>query len=306
MYNNMNYQGAPYQFAQPRKVLPYTNALTEEEKKLLKQTNPGFTLALTPEEIARAKCTHRDPQTHTLTVDIDQNGVCTCRQCGSTFNILEAVTPDTIAIAVNSVVDIAENAKMLYVDLSPEVITGFFPMIAMLKKLPQLYEIAQKTFMSDSGSDILSGFNNNVNPWMMMNHVTNGGGMNMGMGMPYGYPQQPVMQQPNYNYGFNNYSYPQQPVMQQPVYDYTQQVGGNPIQQGVTPNAQYAGYTYGYPQQPMTQSPYQVQSTPGQADLASVQAENEKLKAQLSQMANNPAIADKHTEQVTTTKRYNV
>jgi len=280
MYNQtgMNYQGSPYQFAQPKKPLAYTNPLTDDERRLLKQNTPQFSLALTPEEIARAKCTHRDPATRTLTIVEESDGTVRCTQCGAKFNIVEA-TPEQIAQVTSSFIDVLQCAKMYWVDMAPEIVTNYFQIIPLADKAPKLFETAQKTFVSDTGStNVAPGFNGNINPWQMMNHFVNGGGMGMpayGYQQPYPQYQQP-MQQPSY--------------MNQPAYDYNQQVGGNPIQQGVMPNGQQFT-AYGTYQQPMQ-------------NMSDLQAENERLRAQLNQSA--PAIADKQSETVATNKKYQV
>ena len=227
-YGGMNYQPGAYQYAQPKKPAVWTNPVTPEKAKLLMKTSPKLSLTLSELDILKASCTHRDPATRSTTLVENGDGTVTCTKCGSTFNIVET-TQEEVERYVNSLVDIMQTSKLLYVDMPVDAVESYFSIIPLVEKIPQLYTTAVDRFKNDTGSaTIQPGFGGmNVNPWQMMNQHLGG--------QAY-YPQQPMM----------GYGQPQpmgyaQPAGYQPqAYDYN--VGGNPIQQGVAPQGNFASY----------------------------------------------------------------
>lgn len=227
-YGGMNYQQGAYQFAQPKKPAVWTNPVTPEKAKLLAKTSPKLSLTLTDMDILKASCTHRDPATRSTTLIENNDGTVTCTKCGATFNIVE-VPQEEIERYVNSIVDILQTSKLMYVDMPVEAVESFFSIIPMIEKVPQLYVTSVDHFKSDTGAQTIQpGFGNtNANPWQVMNQHLGG--------QSY-YPQQPYYAQTApapMGYG---YAQPYQPQM----YDYN--TNGNPIQQGAATQGNFQSY----------------------------------------------------------------
>lgn len=262
-YYYNGYQG------QPTPVQKINNILTPEQ--IDKLTSQGeFDLGITEEELNRALCNHRtkDGMQDTLTFD-PVTGVARCTICGYTFRPIQSdESPDEIKSAVAKIIDILQTIKILYVDLPEQAHRDFFPILAMLEKVPQLFEYASKNFSKHESFNWQ--YNRyNMNGVQMLANLNNifGGGMYqqqpmMGAPMqnPYGAPQGFVQpQQPQANpFGYPG-AQPQQPMMN----PYQPQ---QPMMWGGMPQPQAPGYQpqpYGgfnpNPQQSTTPAPTTVE-----------------------------------------------
>ena len=244
---------------QPTPVQKINNILTPEQiDKLTAQSE--FDLGISDEDFNRAICNHRskDGTQDTLTFD-PVTGVARCTICGYTFRPIQSdESSDTIKEAVDKIVDILQTIKILYVDLPPQAHKEIFPMLAMLEKVPKLFEYASKNFSKhESYNWQYSRYN--MNGVQMLNNLNNifGGGMMyqqqpMGMGAPMGTPQ---YQAPQPNPYANPFGYPgAQPAPQygQPMMG-GQQMGWQPGPAPM-PNPAYQAQPYqGFVAQP-TQS----------------------------------------------------
>lgn len=238
----INYANA-FTYGQPQVSPEWTNPLTPEGEKLLKQKAPEFNvLDVTREEALRATCTHRDPATKTLTIVDTGTGSYRCTKCGAEFNVVDFQDEATVEQYTNGFVDILQTMKMMYVDLPPATVTAFFQMIPFIEKTPKMYTLSQQTFKRANGNNGIQPGYATSNPWDMLNHAVSS-------------PMYPY-QQPGYGY--------QQPLMQQPAYGYQQPVnGGNPFMPtpGTAPMQQPMP-GYGYQQPPMQQAPAQQPQIP--------------------------------------------
>lgn len=262
--NNNNYQN-PYQQQQayyngayqynPGATMEWTQPLTQEDRNMLRSQAPEFdVLSIPKEEMVKSRCAHRDPVNKVLTVTDKGDGTYRCTQCGEEFNIVD-ITEDEAEKYVNTLIDMLQTTKMMYLDLPPATIEQYFQMIPFLKKLPKLYKLAHDTFERATGQSSVGQAYMSGNPWFTMGQAVSG----VYNGMP-GYV--PPM---------NNYQNPYQ--YQQPQYGYQQApapapYGANPFMQGqpVVPAQQNVPFNptytqqYGY-QQNNQQAPVQ-QSAP--------------------------------------------
>ena len=266
MYNNfMNqpmYNGFGYA-TQPQAPLQYTNPLTKEEEEFLKKNSPDFTLEATREELARAICTHRDPQKGTFTISPNDDGTVTCTKCGARFNPVQR-PKEEIEELVNGVVDILQSAKMMYVDMNNDSVRSYFQMIPFLEKAPKLYEVGIDTFKKIAPNGAIQQNSFYGNPFATLSNAMG----TPGFGMPvYGsMPQQP-MQPQYYQNGF----------VGQPQYG-TAVDPNNPFQQ-----TQNFGQTVNANQQtPMNvqQPPQQVQQVNNAQPQQQTQAQNVEVHGQ--------------------------
>lgn len=237
--------GNAYTYGQAPAQVNWTNPLDPEGEKILKEKAPEFNLLEIPrEEALRASCTHRDPVNKELTLQQNADGSFRCVKCGAVFNMTE-LDEESVAKHVNSIVDILQTAKTMYLDMPPQSVVSYFQMIPFIEKLPELYRIAQRTFeKSNAGSGIQAGFAS-ANPYFALQNAVSTPMYNVP-----GYGYQGQAQAPGYTYQQPQYmQQPQQPIMNgynpQPAYNqqYVQQPyqQGNVFQEGtpVAPNQNY-------------------------------------------------------------------
>lgn len=191
----INYANA-FTYGQPQVSPEWTNPLTPEGEKLLKQKAPEFNvLDVTREEALRATCTHRDPATKTLTIVDTGTGSYRCTKCGAEFNVVDFQDEATVEQYTNGFVDILQTMKMMYVDLPPATVTAFFQMIPFIEKTPKMYTLSQQTFKRANGNNGIQPGYATSNPWDMLNHAVSSP-MYPYQQPGYGYQQPPMQQAP--------------------------------------------------------------------------------------------------------------
>lgn len=203
MNNNNQYgyqqQQPGFQYNNQRPTPNLTQPLTAEEIKRLRGRGASFSLQIEPDEMLRAICTHKDQSGITLRGNND--GSSTCSICGETFTLAQ-MDESAVAEAVLLVTDILQTVKTYYLDIGEQVAREYFPIIPLLKKLPQLYKISLDRFDTyDRGMNVQQS--GNMYGFGMLNNIMGGG-----------YPQQPQFnqqQQFNQQPQFNQ----QQPQFQQ-------------------------------------------------------------------------------------------
>lgn len=272
MGGNMFGQQPRMQYMQMQKPT-MSQPLTPEERKLISNKGGAFNTNVSKEDLLRTICTHKDGNDFALITNGD--GTFTCPLCQETFRDTD-LDQEHVKQCTSDIIDILQLIKTYYVDIPEETARQFFPMIALIKKIPALASMAVNNFaryedgnMAQSGGTPY-GFN-------MLNALTGTPYSTLGMPNPYQPPmQQPMYQQPMY-----------QPQMQQPMYQ--QPMGASympqptaPAQVNVTPTDmgntgfqpfnEFGGY---YNQQPMPQvNQANMQQPAGQQSL------NEQASAQ--------------------------
>lgn len=152
MYNNINpygyynpYSGQQgYNYGQPKPKALMTQPVTNEEMKLLRQ-DTGFSLAITPTDKIRAKCTHKKDGNFAFVPTED--GKVICEVCGATWDA--SILPEAeVAKITENMIDILQQIKAMYLDMPASTAEQFFTVIPLLEKVPQFYKLAHGNFNS--------------------------------------------------------------------------------------------------------------------------------------------------------------
>lgn len=183
----------------------YCQTLTAEQANVLRKRIEEFSLAISEKDKWAAWCMHRDPQTGASTMMPDKiGGGVTCSICGKSWRLLDNLAKQDVINAVNSVLDIIQTSKSLYLDMPAEAARNFFVIIALLEKIPGLYELASKNFSDHENVYRNINYANDpstVSAWRTLNGGSYGGGFYMqapyaNPGFGYGYNPQ-MQQMPN-------------------------------------------------------------------------------------------------------------
>ena len=203
-------QGYYYQGMNQPQMQKFNNPLTADEIKSLQQKGAQFSLAISQEEMLRSICNHRkaDGTGDALIFD-EATGEAMCTICGYKF---KPVQPDvsivSIKEAVLELIDILQTIKLMYVDLPAEAARDYMPIIALLEKVPQLFEFAAKNMVKHESYNWQ--FNGrNMGAVNMLNSLQNM--FANGMGNFGGYQQPQMMGNPAFAqqpYGANGFGYP--------------------------------------------------------------------------------------------------
>jgi hypothetical protein len=224
--NTFNPGMNPMQYADINNKKPQmNNPLTDEEKKLLQKNNNQFNLMIQPIEIARAVCTHKDPQTGTFTTVVNADGSLTCKQCGARI-YPDLVTPTYVKQAKEMILNVLQTTKLIAVDMNNDVTRAYYSMIPYIERIEALYDMVCAGFRqysqnnpvtTEPNNSMFAMYNNLINPSVpFMNQMGN-----------YGY----TMQQNQMVNGGNPF-YQQTPA---PMYPPQQTVPVYPPQQTVVP-----------------------------------------------------------------------
>lgn len=233
-------------FGQPQQAKA-KNALTSEEIQKLIQKKNVFSLAITETEKLRAICTHRfDNGNDALSDVFDSSGVATgmvkCQICGHVFRPADVSTDiDTIRAIIAEAIDVLQTIKLVYLDIPVEVAREYFVVIALLEKVPELFEHACKDWVRHEKFMGSSYNTRNANYLQLLNMIVGGmdpntvnmyqqqgGQLDQGSMGTWGNPAinymngMPNMGMPNGNgMGFGSALYGQpQPQQQQGIYQF--------------------------------------------------------------------------------------
>lgn len=182
--NGMGYTGAMANgqaIQKPRMI----NPINEEERKALKE-NPvdEFNLNVTNEEMGKAFCTHKEGNQYAVIINADHT--VTCKICHETFNP-DICTEEYIEETSRRMQNILQTLKFLGVDLSADVVRGYFGFIPYIKRVPQLYKLVNNSFSRYNENTMFGGVqsqNNGANVFNAFSAIMN--------------PGMPLYQQPAY------------------------------------------------------------------------------------------------------------
>lgn len=184
-----------------------SSPLTEEELAALRnQPVDQFNLSLSTVDLAKAFCPHRHPGSDEYATIKNPDGTLTCTICHETFDP-DACTPEVINEATAVMKNVLQTLKYLGVDLSSDIIRGYFGFLPYIEKIPQLYKIVVDSYnmynsipasvMQENGqANAFGAFANILNPSMA---VFGNNAYAANPNMVYGNPQQAAMMG-----GFNN------------------------------------------------------------------------------------------------------
>lgn len=217
------------------------NVLTNEEiQSLMKQEN-NFSLSITSTDALRANCNHRMADGIHDSLYEDTDGTVTCSICGYKFRPLSANTSiESIQASVDEIIDVLQTIKLLWVNINGEAAREYFPMIAMLEKVPKLFEIAAKDFNKNGNNPW--GYNaSNMSTIQLFNMLS---GMMNGVTQPMGAmpQQQPMMGQPQPPFGGYNAAPMMNPVFASNGFGYVP----NPNMPGYQPTTDVNGFQTQY------------------------------------------------------------
>ena len=233
------------------------NVLTQDEIQRLMTQKNQFSLMITEEDKLRAYCNHRLANGLGDALVEDEDGRCRCEICGYTFTPADiTTTKEEVQQAANYLVDFLQTIKMIYVDLDSSVIRDFFPIIPLINKIPELFDMAVKNYAKHEKLNPLNGLNGrNMSTAQMFAALT--GMLNGNTGFQPNYQQS----QQYYNTGFGYQNPYQQPVYGQPNIGPSNGFG---YAGASTYNPQTAGFQY-VPNQTV---PTQPQAAPAPAPTA--------------------------------------
>ena len=225
---NYNYAG----YNQVQQTPKVKSVYSEEEYNTLVKKENSFSLGITKDEYLRSYCNHRKMDgSDSLMLD-PLTGIATCTVCGYKFKPCDDISMDEIQEEVNSVLDILQTIKIMYIDMPVETAKEYFQIIPLIEKIPKLFDLAAKDMakhdnnpwnyntQSQGAMSVLNNirgmFNNgyvpntvdmnqgNVNPWGQPNTVQGNPALNPNA---FGYPganqMAPGMGAPGVG-GFNN------------------------------------------------------------------------------------------------------
>ena len=219
----------------------FCQTLTVDQMNMLKKHVEEFTLAISEKDKLASICMHREPGTGKsmlVSSGAENDGSTTCLICGKTFHIIDNLKDDDVIRAVNNLIDVIQTTKTMYLDMPVESAKNFYPILALIEKIPGLYKIASDNFskhekaangiLQQSSTNMMGMYNMLASPWTGTNMYNPYGGQPM-YNQPYAQPMgaQPMMgyapmgapvQQPMAG-GANPFfaSQPQPMQMQQPM-----------------------------------------------------------------------------------------
>lgn len=126
------------------KEVQVTNPMTKEDLELLKPVKNEFNMNIDPVDVARAKCPHKNA-TKLLINPIGGGNMVKCSQCGAEFD-LTIRSKEDIEASVNNLINFLEQMKLYAVNFDEEFYKDYMMMIPLLRKAPNLYEMAVQNF----------------------------------------------------------------------------------------------------------------------------------------------------------------
>lgn len=252
-YNNgVQYQGQPQKINQ-------CNTLTPEEINQLRSTGGKFSLNLTREEALKGICYHLNADGSPAWID-NPDGSSTCTICHETWHSNQ-LDQEQIQQATDNIISVLQTIKLLYKNMPEAAAKEYFQIIPLIKKIPQLYKIAEDNFHTYEGA--YSGYMGGISPFAILNQFQTGF-MNQPMG-GYGY------QQPMGGYaapqgaampGYQGQPMYQPPVQGAPGYVPPTPMGGNPLYANMQTNGYTGPQAVAPQQQGYSYAPGQVAPSP--------------------------------------------
>lgn len=223
-YNTNPYVNGGFAYGVARPQPSNSQPLTQDIVNTLRQESNEINMKIDQRDIWRAICTHRDPSNGAMTLSYNADGTCTCSICGATFRMFDGTRED-VEKQVNIMKDIFQTVKTLYMDAPVEMTKQYHQQIALLDKLPGLWDHAVKNFAK------YENVNNPLNP--ISSSYGGFNALNTLLSNPY------AMQQNMYAQGYQQTMMPQQ----QPMMPQQQPMGympnGQPMMMGGYPQMGY-------------------------------------------------------------------
>lgn len=205
-YNN----GYGYSLHPQQENIIMNQTLTKEEVSKLRNGNKGFRLSVTEDDCLREMCSHKDPETHNMTLVDNHDGTVTCNICGSRFSLVDDLSDEQVQDATDEIYDIIQTAKTNFGPVPIEAGRALYRSFAFIKKIPEFYSVARNyrnkwanagyNLEQNNGGGAWANANMLMNPMysMMPGQMGGYGAPPMNMGQPMGgYAQPQMTPQPN-------------------------------------------------------------------------------------------------------------
>lgn len=216
----MNNQFPAYGFGAPRPQARNTQPLTEEQINKLRNNSQDFDMSVSQEDLWKAICTHKDKNGNSTLVE-EPDGHFRCNICHERFKFCDS-TDDEIQKAVDTITDMLQTTKTIYVDAPNNLAKEYYQILALLKKFPSLWKRAVQNFSiyDNGGMNALNQMGPGYSGFAAMNTLLTNPYGGYGYNQQYGAYQQPVynpylQQQPMMAGGYNPYAQQQQMVQPQ-------------------------------------------------------------------------------------------
>lgn len=122
------------------------NILTNEEIKILTKVKPKeLNFKITKEEYLRSLCTHSDSDEKDILMQKEDSNNLYCPICGAEFDPRSNIDKKEVEDAVNKVINYIQIIKYMG-EFPREVGEEIYPIIPLLKKIPDLFEYAENKF----------------------------------------------------------------------------------------------------------------------------------------------------------------
>ena len=121
------------------------NILTDEEIKTLTKVKPKpLNLNISKKDYLRSLCTHSDNYGKDILIR-KEDGSVYCPICGAEFNAIDNVERKDIEDDINKVINYIQTIKFIG-NFPREIAEAIYPIIPLLKKIPELYELTVNNF----------------------------------------------------------------------------------------------------------------------------------------------------------------
>lgn len=193
-YNN----GYGYSLHPQQENIIMNQTLTKEEVSKLRNGNKGFRLSVTEDDCLREMCSHKDPETHNMTLVNNNDGTVTCNICGSRFSLVDDLSDEQVQDATDDIYDIIQTAKTNFGPVPIEAGRALYRSFAFIKKIPEFYSVARSyrnkwanagyNLEQNNGGGAWANANMLLNPMysMMPGQMGVYGAPPMNMGQPMG------------------------------------------------------------------------------------------------------------------------
>ena len=236
--NPNNVAGQTFNGVQPQNI-KFTQPLTKDQAAELTKSDSMFSLKVTNQDINRAICTHKFPNTNKFSINAcnDGTGDVVCTICGARFNP-DDLTHEKVEQIIKDFKNVMECCKLMYVNIPENVVKQLFTILPFVDKIPKLYDISVENYsrFAPNASSTQDVYGQSSGLFNSFREIIGGGNMGYPVyGAPQGYPQP---QYPNYaTPTYPTYGAPQQ--MNQPAYGTYQDPNANPFfAGGTTPTPQ--------------------------------------------------------------------
>lgn len=181
------------------------NPLTQEEIQRLMKKENMFSLQLTETEKLKACCNHMKQDGISDALSDAPDGRVFCNICQYTFKALDANFTDrqTIEEATESIIDILQTIKLIYINMPKDVMREYFQIIPLIEKIPKLFDYAVNNFAKYGAYNAYNYNDRNIGAMNLFNMLVGGGATQWNNQPPYPQPQAPIYSQQSNGFGFD-------------------------------------------------------------------------------------------------------